>query len=96
MTAGTIIKLVFLSLAVGLVLSYFGVTPTNFWNSMGEMAVGAWDSGVVFFGWAFKYILIGGAVVVPVYALRSLSRYMSRRPKNHMAPPNEARESREE
>lgn len=96
MTAGTVIKLVFLSLAVGLVLSYFGVTPANFWSSMGEMAVSAWESGVVFFGWAFKYIVIGGAVVVPIYVLRSLSRYMGRRPKNQTAPANETIETKEE
>lgn len=82
MTAGTVIKLVFLSLAVGLVLSYFGVTPAYFWNSMGELAVSAWESGITFFDWAWKYILIGGAVVVPVYVLRGLSRYLRGRPNS--------------
>ena len=80
MTAGTVIKLVFLSLVVGLVLSYFGMTPANFWNSMGELAVSAWESGITFFDWAWKYIIIGGAVVVPIYVVRGLSRYLRKRP----------------
>lgn len=80
MSAGTIIKLVFLSLVVGLVLSYFGVTPANFWNSMGDLAINAWESGTAFFDWALLYIIIGGAVVVPVYVARSLLRILRKKP----------------
>lgn len=74
MVAKTIIKLVFMSLVVGLVLSFFGVTPAGFWESMGSLAVRAWDTGVAFFDWAWMYILIGGAVVVPVYLVRLLMK----------------------
>lgn len=93
MTAGTIIKLVFLSLAVGLVLSFFGVTPANFWNSMAGLATSAWEGGAVFFDWALKYIIIGGAVVVPIYLLRGLSNYLRKKPDH---PAAAARESKEE
>lgn len=83
MTAGTIIKLVSLSLVVGLVLSYFGVTPANFWNSMGDLAISAWESGTAFFDWALIYILIGGAVVLPVYLLRSLFKVLRKKPDSN-------------
>lgn len=96
MTAGTVIKLVFLSLAVGLVLSYFGVTPANFWNSAAELAVSAWESGITFFDWAWKYILIGGAVVVPVYVLRGLSRYLRGRPNSQTGQDGRTTEPEEE
>ncbi len=95
MTAGTVIKLVFLSLAVGLVLSYFGVTAVNFWNSMGELAVSAWESGITFFGWAWKYIVIGGAVVVPIYVVRGLSRYLRNRPDGQTGQTEQAGRSTE-
>ncbi|MCH8861272.1 MAG: hypothetical protein IID51_02015 [Proteobacteria bacterium] len=96
MTAGTVIKLVFLSLAVGLVLSYFGVSAANFWNSMAELAVSAWESAITFFDWAWKYILIGGAVVVPVYVLRGLSRYLRGRPGGQAGQTEQTTETREE
>lgn len=80
MTAGTVIKLAFLSLAVGLVLSFFGVTPANFWKFMGDLALSAWETGAVFFAWAKLYILIGAAVVVPVYVARNLFRYLGKKP----------------
>lgn len=86
MNARTVFQLVFLSLIVGLLLSWFGVTPTNFWNSMGDLAVQAWDSGIVFFDWAFKYILIGGAIILPIYLVRQLPKIMRGKPGE---PPDE-------
>lgn len=80
--AKTVIMLVFMSLVVGLVLSFFGVTPANFWESMGGFAVRAWDTGTAFFDWALFYILIGGAVVVPVYLLRLLMKAGGKKPDN--------------
>lgn len=80
LNARTVFQLIFLSLIVGLLLSWFGVTPANFWNSMGNLAVQAWESGVAFFDWALIYIIIGGAVVVPVYLVRQLPKIMRRKP----------------
>ncbi len=82
MNAKTVFQLVFLSLIVGLLLSWFGVTPANFWSSMGDLAVQAWDSGVAFFDWALIYIIIGGAVVVPFYLVRQLPKIMRKKPDN--------------
>lgn len=47
---------------------------------MGDLALSAWDSGAAFFDWALIYIIIGGAIVVPVYVVRSLLKYLSKKP----------------
>ncbi len=88
--AKTVIQLVFLSLVAGLLLSWFGVTPVNFWNSVGDLAVTAWASGVDFFGWAWDYIIIGGAVIVPIYVVRRLLGGWRKKPAN--SPSEETQE----
>lgn len=68
----TIIKLVILSLVVGMVLSFFGITPLGFWQGAGEFAEWLWNWAVGFFEWALIFIIIGAAVVVPIYIVKYL------------------------
>lgn len=78
MKAGKIIKLVILSLVVGLLLATFGITPADFWRGALNFGQWLWDSLLGFLDWALIYIIIGGAVVVPIYVIRRLLKSRSR------------------
>ena len=77
-TAGTAVKLVLLSLMIGIGLSFFGVSPEALWRGVGEMARLSARAGLRFLdwgmSWGMQYILIGAAVVLPVYVVRLLYR----------------------
>jgi hypothetical protein len=75
---GKIIKLVLLCLVVGLILSAIGLEPLEFWEKVGDMAVGFYDWLVRVFGKLGSYIVIGAAVVLPIWAARALYRRISR------------------
>ncbi len=80
MKAGKIIKLVILSLVVGLLLATFGISPTDFWRGALELGQRLWEMLLGFLDWALIYIIIGGAVVVPIYGVRWLLKSRRSRP----------------
>ncbi len=77
-TAGTVVKLVLLSLMIGIGLSFFGLSPEELWRGVGELARSGARSVLRFLNWGLnwglQYILIGAAVVLPVYVARLLYR----------------------
>ena len=74
-----IIKIAFWCLIVGVALSALGVTPGDFWNSLWAAANRVYDWGVSAFGWAWDYVLIGAAIVVPIVIIRFVWRSIGRR-----------------
>lgn len=73
-TLGTAVKLVLLSLLIGIGLSFFGFSPEELWRGVGELARSGARSVLRFLNWGMQYILIGAAVVLPVYIVRLLYR----------------------
>jgi hypothetical protein len=73
-----IIRIVVLSLIVGLALSFFNINPmgilNNTWDTV--LAVVALFSGIV--EWALPYVLVGAIVVVPLALIAALLRYIRR------------------
>jgi len=79
-TLGTVVKLVLASLAVGLVLSFFGISPESIWRDIGQLARGLARSVVSFLDWGMGYILIGAAIVLPIFVVRrALAFFKGRR-----------------
>jgi hypothetical protein len=76
---GWIFKIAIWCLIVGVALSALGVTPGDFWNSLWDAANRVYEWGVSAFGWAWDYILIGGAIVLPIVIIRYGWRSVSRR-----------------
>ncbi len=72
----TIIKLIIVSFMVGWLLSFFDITPVDFWTSLVAFLSGLFETLAGFAGDALIYVIIGGAIVVPLYVL---SRIMKRR-----------------
>ena len=64
---GTVLKLLAASLAVGLVLAWLDIRPQEVYREAGDAARGAVGQVTAAIGWAWDHILIGAAVVVPVW-----------------------------
>lgn len=76
---GTVVKLLLASLAVGLVLSALNITSKEVFDRIGELARYAVDTGGDLVAWAFGYIVLGAAVVVPIWLVIALFRRLRRR-----------------
>ncbi|GEO36732.1 hypothetical protein SAE02_08800 [Skermanella aerolata] len=75
-----IIRILVLSLIVGLAISFFDINPMGILNDTWDtvLAVGGLFKGVA--DWALPYILVGAVVVVPIALISALLRYL-RRPR---------------
>ena len=68
-TAASLLKLAVVSLAVGLLLAAFDVTPDALLDTLAGIARGAWNAATDLFGWAGPYMLLGALVVLPAWLL---------------------------
>lgn len=75
-TVGTVIKLIILSLIVGLLLNWFDVSPQDLLGKIfGNIdSILQWSVGA--FGSAASYILLGAVVVVPIWAILFVLRWL--------------------
>jgi len=69
---GTLIRLVLLSLVVGIVFSALGITPFNLIDRLEHLVRNVMNMGFDAFNWAFKYFLLGAVIVFPVWFLMRL------------------------
>lgn len=65
----TIIKLLIASLAVGLLMRWFDVTPRSLIANFGETIARTFDRLAHFAAWAVDYVLLGAVIVVPIWAV---------------------------
>lgn len=63
----TLTKLAIGSLLLGLLLSFFSVSPRKLLEGLGDTALEIFDIIAGMMEWAVQYILIGAIVVVPVW-----------------------------
>lgn len=64
---GTVLKLAVLSLIAGLAMAQFGVRPGEVFVNAGAIASDVADRALAGLGWAWRYILAGAVIVVPVW-----------------------------
>jgi len=76
---GWIVRIIVLSLIVGLFLSFFDINPMGILNNTWEtvQAVVALFTRVA--EWALPYVLVGAVVVVPLAVIAAVLRFMRRR-----------------
>jgi hypothetical protein len=67
-----IIRLVLLSVVVGIVLSALGITPANLFYHLDLLLRRLYDMGFGAVQWVFGYFLIGAMVVVPIWLISRL------------------------
>lgn len=78
-TISTIVKLLIISLLIGMVLSFLGITPENLLTSFGQTVERILHIVVSFGSWAMRYILVGAVVVIPIWLLMVLLRFTRRK-----------------
>lgn len=78
--SGTIIRLVLLSIVVGVVFSALGITPANIFERLQLLIRRIADLGFGTIEWAFTYFLLGAVVVIPIWLIVRLVG-QARRPR---------------
>jgi hypothetical protein len=68
----TIVRLAVISLVVGIVLSALGINLRNFFDRMNALLRNIYDLGFASVDWLLQYILLGAAVVVPIWLISRL------------------------
>jgi Domain of unknown function (DUF6460) len=69
-----IFRLVLLSILIGVILEVLGPDPWNIIDSLRTLVVRIWDMGFDAVRWLWRYLLLGVAVVVPVWLIMRLMR----------------------
>lgn len=72
--SGTIIRLVLVSIAVGIVFKALGVTPETVIQDLLRTAQRIYDLGFGLVGHAFNVFLLGAVVVIPIWFVARLLR----------------------
>ncbi len=68
------IRLALLSIIIGLLLSVFGITPRNFFQTLDGLARYVYDMGFGAIEWVLQYMVLGAMIVIPVWLLARLLR----------------------
>ena len=77
--AATLIRLVLLSIVVGIVFSVLGITPFNLIERLQHLVRNIMNLGFDAFGWALQYFLLGALIVFPIWFVVRL--FSKRNPK---------------
>lgn len=64
---GVALRLLVISLIVGVVLAALGINASNLFQSLNFLARRIYDLGFGAFDWVLQYILVGAMVVVPIW-----------------------------
>lgn len=75
---GVVVRLLVLSLVVGIVLSALGITPENFIWRLRELLQRIYDLGFGAIQSVLEYIIVGAMVVVPIWLIARLVKSAGR------------------
>jgi hypothetical protein len=67
-------RLALLSILIGVILEVLGLDPWNIIDSIRILVRRIWDMGFDTVRWLWRYLLLGAAVVVPVWLIMRLTR----------------------
>lgn len=63
------VRLILLSVLVGVVLSAVGFDPWNIIESVRRLFISIWNLGFDAVNWMWRYFLLGAVVVVPIWLI---------------------------
>ena len=69
-----LVRLILLSILVGVVLSVLGFDPWNILPSIKRFVLGIWDMGFDAIRWIWRYFLLGAIIVIPIWLIIRLVR----------------------
>lgn len=67
-----VVRLILLSVLVGVVLSVLGLNPFNIFESFRALVIGIWNMGFDAIEWLLRYFLLGAVIVIPVWIVMRL------------------------
>jgi hypothetical protein len=67
--AAALVRLILLSILVGVVLSALGFDPWNIFPSIQQFLLGIWNMGFDAVRWVWRYFLLGAIVVIPIWLI---------------------------
>ncbi len=73
-----LVRLLVLSLIVGVILSALGITPQNFFFQINVLLQRIYDLGVGAFQSIVEYLVLGAMVVVPIWLIARLLKTAQR------------------
>ena len=68
------IRIILLSILVGVILSAIGLDPRDVWRSVERLVQSVWDMGWDAFVWLWRYFLLGAVIVVPIWLIVRLAK----------------------
>jgi hypothetical protein len=71
---GVVVRLVLLSVVVGVILSALGLDPWNIMRSVERLVRAIWDMGFDAVAWLWRYFLLGAVLVVPIWLVVRLAK----------------------
>jgi hypothetical protein len=69
---GVLVRLILVSILVGVILSALGLDPFDIVRSIERMIRTLWDLGFDAFRWLWRYFLLGAVIVIPIWILMRL------------------------
>ena len=66
------VRLILLSILVGVVLSAVGFDPWNIIESIRRLVLSIWNLGFDAINWVWRYFLLGAVIVVPIWLITRL------------------------
>ncbi|HWP14079.1 MAG TPA: DUF6460 domain-containing protein [Xanthobacteraceae bacterium] len=69
-----IFRLLLLSILIGVILEVLGLDPWNVIDSLTRLLLRIWDMGFDAVRWLWRYLLLGAALVVPIWLVVRLMR----------------------
>jgi cell division protein FtsL len=80
-----LLRLVILSLIVGVVLAALGFSPYDLLQNIRDLAQRIYDMGFTAVEKAFRYFLLGAVIVFPVWVVMRVLKVLGREPAGQMA-----------
>jgi hypothetical protein len=68
------VRIILLSVLVGVILSALGLDPRDIWRSLERIVRSIWDMGWDAFAWLWRYFLLGAVIVIPIWLVVRLAK----------------------
>jgi hypothetical protein len=69
-----LLRLILLSILVGVILSVIGLDPFDIWRSLERLVRSIWNMGWEAIDWLLRYFLLGAVIVVPIWLVVRLAK----------------------
>jgi Domain of unknown function (DUF6460) len=66
---GVLVRLILVSILVGVVLSAFGLDPFDIVHSVERLIRSIWNMGWDTVRWLWRYFLLGAVIVIPIWII---------------------------